>query len=65
MSRAPDVVIPPELVRPGLVWGRAEGKLFVYVTRASDLRCGPGIPSAIDGVPVVVRMIGAVRPAVG
>lgn len=60
MKDVRSVVIPREFIRPGLVWGRADGKLYVYVTRRSD---STGLPDAIEGVPVVVKVIGSVRPA--
>jgi hypothetical protein len=55
-------VIPPDLIRPGLMWGRADGKLYAYAVAKADLR---DVPDRIDGVPVVKRVVGAIRPAAG
>jgi hypothetical protein len=52
--------IPARLIRPGLTWGRAKANFFVYATTAKDLR---GVPDAIDGVAVIKRVTGPIRPA--
>jgi hypothetical protein len=56
------VAIPPELVRSGLTWGRGDGRLYAYAKTAADLR---GVPDQIEGVAVVKRVTGVIRPAAG
>ena len=52
--------IPPELIRPGLTWGRLSEGLVAYGATKADLR---DVPSEIDGRPVFKRITGAIRPA--
>ena len=59
MKRA-RVVIPPALIRAGLTWGRGADTLYAYAAAPVDLR---GVPDQIDGVPVIKRVIGVIRPA--
>ncbi len=52
--------IPKALIRPGLVWGTGNGHLFAYAAVAADLK---DVPDEIDGVCVLKRITGRVRPA--
>jgi len=50
-----DPIIPNELKRPGLIWGKGNGKLFAYADSQEDLI---GVPDTIDGWEVVKRVTG-------
>jgi hypothetical protein len=60
MTSPRKLIVPKELVRPGVVWGVADGLYYAYAETRGHLRA---IPDAIDGVRVVKRVVGAIRPA--
>ncbi len=57
-SSAPPV--PDDLIRPGLVWGFSGTHMHVYAKSRKHCR---GLPPEIDGCPVVIHVIGEIRPA--